>query len=293
MMSERLHLDGRMHWRVFDFVKRLHLILRQSSALADFRFCQRTAFDSEAVRCIGRFSVLPEGCIWRWDGQVHWRVFGFVRGLHLTLRRSDALADLTMPERLHFDDRMHWRISDLFRCFGYRCSDEILTVWWRRQVAGRQTSEAARHQMKKCLLAAKAGKLIREKMVKNGDSVVTLLWDVLNRLSAKRLIVTFLWDVPEVLKEKKSKTMIQLSAKQLIVTFLWDVPTELKEKKKIKQQIRWKRFKECRSCLPICGTERDDWCTLMLYVGWGLFFSGSEWRFQKAVFRSTVVLIYA
>ena len=36
--------------------------------------------------------------------------------------------------------------------------------------------------MRRCLLAAKAGKLIREKMVKGSDSVVKLLGNVLNRL---------------------------------------------------------------------------------------------------------------
>ena len=52
-----------------------------------------------------------------------------------------------------------------------------------RQAGGRGRRQAgrARRQMKRCLLAAKAGKLIREKMVKSNDSVVTLLKNVLNR----------------------------------------------------------------------------------------------------------------
>ena len=48
--------------------------------------------------------------------------------------------------------------------------------------AGRQADRRARRQMRRCLLTAKAGKLIREKMVKNSDSVVKLLRNVLNRL---------------------------------------------------------------------------------------------------------------
>ena len=42
-----------------------------------------------------------------------------------------------------------------------------------------------------------------EKDDENNDSVVTFLWDVLNRLPAKQLVVTFLWDVPTELKEEE------------------------------------------------------------------------------------------
>ena len=90
-------------------------------------------------------------------------------------------------------------------------------------------------------------------MVKGDDSVVTLLWDVLNRLSTKQLVVTFLWDVPEVLKEKKS-TAVKLRAKQLVVTFLWDVPTELKEKEKIAHQFDHRIH---RKSFSICDIERS------------------------------------
>ena len=84
--------DDQVHWRIFDFVRKT--ALWWSNALAGFRYCQKTAPYAETVRCIGGFSVyLSKNCIWRWGGQVHWRVFDFVKGLHLILKRSDALTD--------------------------------------------------------------------------------------------------------------------------------------------------------------------------------------------------------
>ena len=74
MMSKKLHLDDRMHWRIFDFAKRLHLTLKQSDALTDFRFCQKTASDSETIKCIDEFSILSESCIWLWNNQMHWQI---------------------------------------------------------------------------------------------------------------------------------------------------------------------------------------------------------------------------
>ena len=71
-----------------------------SDALTGFRCCQRAAPDAEAVRCTGGFSMMPERL--HPDDRVHWRVSDIARELHLTLRRSGALAGLTMmPKRLY------------------------------------------------------------------------------------------------------------------------------------------------------------------------------------------------
>ena len=47
---------------------------------------------------------------------MHWRIFGFARKLHLTLKQSDALAIFESPTQTR-------RLS---RCLGYRCSDKVL-----------------------------------------------------------------------------------------------------------------------------------------------------------------------
>ena len=162
-----------MHRRVLGDARGLHLTLRQSDALAGFLcICQRAAPDAEAVRCTGGFSMMPERL--HPDDRVHWRVSDIARELHLTLRRSGALAGLTMmPERLYLTLRQ----SDTLA--GFRFLTQA-----GRQAGGRDRRQAgrARRQMRRCLLTAKAGKLIREKMVKNSDSVVKLLRNVLNRL---------------------------------------------------------------------------------------------------------------
>ena len=145
VLSEMLHPDDRVHWRIFRFCQKCCILMIEcidgfdddvrnaapwwSIGLAVFRFCQRAASDSETVRCIDGFSMMSERL--HPDDRVHWRVFDFVRELHLTLRRSDALADFLFV--------------------------------WRRQVAGRQTGGATRRQMRRCLLAVKAGKPIRER----------------------------------------------------------------------------------------------------------------------------------
>ena len=67
-------LIRQMHWRVF-------------------RFCQKAAPDSETIRCTDEFSILSESCTWRWNDQMHWRIFDVARKLHLTLKRSDALTN--------------------------------------------------------------------------------------------------------------------------------------------------------------------------------------------------------
>ena len=53
-------------------------------------------------------------------------------------------------------------------------------------------------------------------MIKSNDSIVTLLGNVLNRLSTKQLIVTLLENVSEILKKK-------INDNDSIVTFLEDV----------------------------------------------------------------------
>ena len=107
-----------MHWRVFDVVKRLHLTLKRSDALTNFRFCQKTASDSKTITYTDEFSVyLSENCIWLWNNQMHWRIFCvFVRKLHLTMKRSNALTNFRFfARKLHFNDEIHWRISDIVK----------------------------------------------------------------------------------------------------------------------------------------------------------------------------------
>ena len=107
-MSERLHLDDLMHWRVGGFARRLHLTMRRSDALAGFRFCQEGC--TLMIECIGGlFVFLPKSCTWRWN------------------------------------DQMHWRIFDLFRCLGYRCSGEVFDCLVT-QAGRRQTDETGRRQ---------------------------------------------------------------------------------------------------------------------------------------------------
>ena len=127
-MPEMLHPTteavDQVHRRVFGFARELHLTLKQSDALAGLRFCQKTAFNSETVRCIDEFSMMSKRL--HLDDRMHWRVFRFCQKTASnseTVRCIDGFS--MMSKRLHPDDRMHWRVFDLFRCLDYRCSDEV------------------------------------------------------------------------------------------------------------------------------------------------------------------------
>ena len=124
-----------------------------SNAQASFRVCQKVAPDFETVRCIGGFSILSEDCIWLWNSQMHWRVFDIVRKLHLTLKQSDALTDFLIY-------------------FAVSITGVVARFWLydADRSAGRQAGRTAdkqagrtKRQMRRCLLTAKADKLIREK----------------------------------------------------------------------------------------------------------------------------------
>ena len=110
--------DGQMHWRIFDFAKKLHLTMKRSGALTGFPWCQKNCI--LMIECIDGFSILSKSCTWLWGNQMHWRVF------------------------------------DFFRCLGYRCSDEMLTVRRRqtgRQADGPQTGrQGETSKLKWCLL---------------------------------------------------------------------------------------------------------------------------------------------
>ena len=56
-----------------DFAKKLHLTLKRSDALTNFRWCQKGC--TLMIECTDGFSVLSESCTWRWNGQMHWRIF--------------------------------------------------------------------------------------------------------------------------------------------------------------------------------------------------------------------------
>ena len=75
---------------------RLHLTMKRSDALTSLRWCQKGC--TLMIECIGGFSILSKNCIWFWNNQVHWRIFDFVRELHL-----------------NWSDQMHWRIFDIVR----------------------------------------------------------------------------------------------------------------------------------------------------------------------------------
>ena len=118
------------------------------------------------VRCTGEFSVMSESCIWRWNDQVHWRVFDDVR--KVAFWWSNALAGFRYCQRAApdaeavrctdgFDDDVRRAVSDseavrytdgfsiYFAVSTTNVVTRFLTVWWRRQ-AVRQTGEMGRKQ---------------------------------------------------------------------------------------------------------------------------------------------------
>ena len=109
MMPEKLHLDDWMHWQIDGFAKRLHLKLRRSDALTNFRVF---------VRKLHLTMKLSDTLT----------SFRFVKKLHLTLKRSDALTNWRVLSKnciWLWNSQMHWRVFDLFRCLDYRYSGEI------------------------------------------------------------------------------------------------------------------------------------------------------------------------
>ena len=90
--------NNQMHWRIYCvFVKRLHLTLRRSNALTDFRWCQENCI--LMLECTGGFSILPKNCIWRWNDQMHWRVFDFCQKTASdseTIRCTDGLTMVSL-----------------------------------------------------------------------------------------------------------------------------------------------------------------------------------------------------
>ena len=119
-LSAAWRADPGAVWWFDEVARRLHPTLKRLGALAGLR-CQKCS-------------------IWHWDGQMHWRVFGFLSvRLHPTLRRLDALAGFRIftseatpnAEAVgciggfsdfyqwgciwHWGSQMHWRV------FGFAC----------------------------------------------------------------------------------------------------------------------------------------------------------------------------
>ena len=192
-----------MHRRVFGDVRRLHLTLRQSDALTNFRFVKRLHSNDRMHWRVFRF--LSKNCIWRWNDQMHWRVFEFLskdciwfwnNQMHWRIWRCqknctlmiECIDELTIlpknciwrwNEQMHWliwrwcqknciwfwNSQIHWQIFDLSRCLDYRCSGEVFDCLMTQTgcQADRQTNRQTKRQMRRCLLTVKADKLIREK----------------------------------------------------------------------------------------------------------------------------------
>ena len=145
--------DSGVVWWFDGIARGLHSTLRRLDALTGLR-CQ-------------------ECCIWRWNGQMHWRVFEFVRkaafntetigciggltifdrGLHLTLRRSDALADLRVCLLSGCKIASYWRCQKccilMIECIGgfsiYLAvsTTDVVANFWLMTQAGRQAGETS------------------------------------------------------------------------------------------------------------------------------------------------------
>ena len=165
--------DDWTHWRVFEFFSReLHLTLRQSDALTGFRICLLSGCR------IANYWRCQKCCTWRWGGQMHWRVFGFLpvrlhptlrrldalagwrcfaKGLYLTLKQSDALTGLRiLPESCtwHWGSQVHWRFLNFRRrldVFLAVSATGVVARFWLID-AGRQVS---RRGARNLLLTAK------------------------------------------------------------------------------------------------------------------------------------------
>ena len=135
-----------------------------SNALTNFR-CQKCCIRrlKRSVRCTDEFSILSENCIWRWNDQMHWRVFDFVKKLHLTLKRSDALTDFRWCQKgciWLWNSQIHWRIFDFCQKTAsdaetIRCIDEFaifvkklhLTLKWSDALTNFRFISLSRLQM--------------------------------------------------------------------------------------------------------------------------------------------------
>ena len=145
-------------------------------------FC-RIAFNADASDAQTSFRILSENCIWLWNNQMHWRVFDFVRRLHLTLKRSNALTNFRVfVKKLHlilkqsnaltnfrifflsegciwfWNNQMHWRVD---YDFAVSITSVVARFWLMTQTdrqTNKQTNRRAKRQMKRCLLTVKTGK---------------------------------------------------------------------------------------------------------------------------------------
>ena len=83
----------------------LHLTLKRSDALTGFWiFINETIPNAEEIACIDEFSNFFQwGWIQRWDGWVYWRIFGFVKKLHSTLKRLNALTGFRICQKIASD----------------------------------------------------------------------------------------------------------------------------------------------------------------------------------------------
>ena len=190
-------------------------------------FCQKTASDSETIRCIDGFSIMPKKL--HSDDRVHWRIGGFVKKLHLTMKRSGALTG-----------------------FRYDLAVSVTNVvarFWLFDDASRQTSRQTNQTVDKqternikwsdvCWLLKQASWFAKKwwkTTIQSWHCYGTCWIDCQQNNWSWRF-----YDTCQKFWKKKSKTMIQLSTKQLIVTFLWNVSTEMKKEKKITNQFDYR-----------------------------------------------------
>ena len=213
----------------------------------------RAASNADTSDALTGFPILPEDCTWRWEGQVHWRIFDDAKktapwwsdaltnfrwcqkSCTLMIECIDGFSILSEGCTWLWDSQMHWRIWRwcqkcyilMIECtgefsinFAVSVTDAVarfLTVWWRRQ-AGGQTGGSGRRQTDKA------------------------------RRQMRRCLLTF--KASKLIREKWWKAMIQswnflgtcwieTVNKQLIVKFLGNVP-EVWKKKSITMIRSWR-----------------------------------------------------
>ena len=187
--------NDRVHWRVCgfvrkiasddvtvrctdgfsNFVKKLHLTLKQSDALTNFRWCQKGC--TLMIECIDEFSILSENCIWRWNDQMHWRI-----DYDLAVSVTNVMTKFWL-----FDD-----------------ADKSQTDKRNESQTDRQTTKR-RKWNDVCWLLKQTSWFAKND--ESNDSIVKLLKNVLNRLQQTTDRETFKKRAKNL--KKKSTTMIR------------------------------------------------------------------------------------
>ena len=96
----------------------LHLTLKRSNALTNFRWCQKNCI--LMIECIGEFSILSKNCIWFWNNQMHWQIFDFWR--RQVGRRTNENADKQTERNVKWNDV----------CWLLKQANWFAKKWWKQ-----------------------------------------------------------------------------------------------------------------------------------------------------------------